>query len=450
MDSGLIALVAVAGTAGVFLAVHLLRRFSVAVLTMRARAWVPLLSRLLSSWVNAHDYSGDAFFRADGANDRIVRRRLEALDRLSASFTDAHAKSAGWGASVRDGFSDIRFADANRVPFPFAKTMREKFDLTTVVTESDGPHLRDLDGHWSLDVSGSYGVNVAGFERYKEWIERGWSRVKALGPVLGPVHPIVADNIRMLREISDLDEVSFHMSGTEAVMAAVRLARFNTRRKLIVCFSGAYHGWWDGVVAGLGSDRPLDDCLTLKDLDPASLEVIRRRGHEIAAVLVNPIQSFHPNTPPPNDAVLLTSDVRKTEDSRDRYTEWLKQLRLVVRHGQRSAGVRRGLHRVPACRRWRAGILRREGRRGRVWQDGGWWAAHRRGLRAARADATIRSTAADAARVRRRHLLGASGGHGCDVRIPHLGHGAGPRDSVRGHESAVRRVGALDQCTAGR
>ena len=46
-------------------------------------------------------------------------------------------------------------------------------------------------------------------------------------------------------------------------------------------------------------------------------------------MLVNPVQSFHPNTPPPNDAVLLTSDVRKTEDSRDRYTEWLMQLRLV-------------------------------------------------------------------------------------------------------------------------
>ena len=81
----------------------------------------------------------------------------------------------------------------------------------------------------------------------------------------------------MLRDVSGLDEVSFHMSGTEAVMAAVRLARFNTRRRLIVCFSGAYHGWWDGVIPGLGSERPLDDCLTLKDLSPASLRVIERR-----------------------------------------------------------------------------------------------------------------------------------------------------------------------------
>jgi glutamate-1-semialdehyde 2,1-aminomutase len=182
-----------------------------------------------------------------------------------------------------------------------------------------------------MDVSGAYGVNVAGFDRYKEWIEKGWERVKELGPVLGPLHPIVADNIAMLKSVSQMDEVSFHMSGTEAVMAAVRMARFNTRRKLIVCFSGAYHGWWDGVQAGLGSERPLDDCLTLKDVHPASLKVIHRRAHEIAGVLVNPVQSFHPNSPPPNDAVLLTSEVRKSADSTDRYAQWLRQLRDVCR-----------------------------------------------------------------------------------------------------------------------
>jgi glutamate-1-semialdehyde 2,1-aminomutase len=62
----------------------------------------------------------------------------------------------------------LRFTDANRVPFPFVRLMREKFNLCSVVTASDGPKLRDLDDHWTLDVSGSYGVNVAGFERYKE------------------------------------------------------------------------------------------------------------------------------------------------------------------------------------------------------------------------------------------------------------------------------------------
>jgi glutamate-1-semialdehyde 2,1-aminomutase len=140
---------------------------------------------------------------------------------------------------------------------------------------------------------------------------------------------VVAENIDLLKTISKLNEVSFHMSGTEAVMAAVRLARFNTRRKLIVCFAGAYHGWWDGVQPGLGSERSITDCLTLKDLHPASQDVLRRRADEIAGVLINPVQSFHPNLPPPSDMILLTSGVRKTESSSSSYARWLRELREV-------------------------------------------------------------------------------------------------------------------------
>jgi glutamate-1-semialdehyde 2,1-aminomutase len=329
VSTGFIVSMAFMSLAGLILAGLAIRRLIAFGITLRATAWMPIVSRWLSSWVSAHHYTGNDFFCADGADAGTVAHRKRALDRLSASLGARHARSASWGDDIREGFSDLRFADANRVPFPFAPVMRAHFNLTTVVTASNGPRLRDMDGGWSLDVSGSYGLNVAGFDRYKEWIERGWDRVKDLGPVLGPVHPIVADNIRMLRGVSGLDEVSFHMSGTEAVMAAVRLARFNTRRTLIVCFSGAYHGWWDGVVSGLGSERPVDDCLTLQDLSSASLDVIERRAGEIAAVLVNPVQSFHPNSPPPNDAVLLTSAVRKTEDARERYSSWLAQLRLT-------------------------------------------------------------------------------------------------------------------------
>jgi glutamate-1-semialdehyde 2,1-aminomutase len=207
--------------------------------------------------------------------------------------------------------------------------MREKFDLCSVVTASAGPKLRDLDGHWSLDVTGSYGVNVAGYDQYKEWMQKGWEHVRDLGPVLGPLHPLVAENIAMLKSISKLDEVSFHMSGTEAVMAAIRLARFNTRRDKIVCFAGAYHGWWDGVQPGLGSEREIKDCVTLKDVNPGSLDAIRRMKKNIAAVVVNPIQSFHPNSPPPSDAILLTSDIRKMQDAHAPYAQWLRQLRDV-------------------------------------------------------------------------------------------------------------------------
>ena len=311
------------------LAVFIFRRALTAFYTLRASAFTPTLSRYLSGWVKSRDYSDDEFMRADGASERWVQLRKQAINRLADIFASQCAKSIAWGNEVREGFSDLRFTDANRVPFPFMRMMREKFSLCSVVTASKGPHLRDLDGNWTIDVSGSYGLNVAGFDRYKEWAEKGWERVKDLGPALGPLHPIVADNIARLRSISGLDEVSFHMSGTEAVMSAVRMVRFNTRRKLIVCFSGAYHGWWDGVQPGLGSERTIDDCLTLKDMSPASLDILRRRAHEIAGVLINPVQSFHPNLPPPSDTVLLTSGVRKTQDSTSSYAQWLQQLREV-------------------------------------------------------------------------------------------------------------------------
>lgn len=318
---GMLFLVSVAVSSG--------RKLITALLTVRALALTPTLSRRMSKWVKAHDYSDEEFLRADGVGERWVKLRKQAIERLADYFQTQCAKSITWGNEIRESFSDLRFTDANRVPFPFMRVMREKFNLCSVVTASSGPKLRDLDGRWTLDVSGSYGLNVAGFDRYKEWMQKGWERVKDLGPVLGPLHPVVAENIALLKSVSHLDEVSFHMSGTEAVMAAVRLTRFNTRKKLIVCFSGAYHGWWDGVQPGLGSERDIGDCLTLKDLHPASLAVIRRRAKEIAGVLVNPVQSFHPNSPPPSDAILLTSDMRKTQDSPSSYAQWLRRLREV-------------------------------------------------------------------------------------------------------------------------
>lgn len=321
---GVAALIAIAGVAA--LAVQ---RLVMAARTLRAVALAPRLARMLSRWVRLQSYSDEAFFRADGADPSRAEERRSALARLEARLGAAHPRSKACGDAIREGLSDLRFTDANRVPAPFARVMRERFDLCSVVTESRGPWLRDLDDHWTLDVSGSYGLNVAGYGRYREWMTKGLERVAPLGPVLGPLHPIVAENIAILREVSRLDEVSFHMSGTEAVMAAVRLARFNTRRKLIVCFSGAYHGWWDGVQTGLGSERDIDDCLTLKDLHPASLDLIRRRAGEIVGVLVNPMQSFHPNMPPPNDAILLTSGMRKTEESSEAYGRWLRSLRAV-------------------------------------------------------------------------------------------------------------------------
>ena len=65
------------------------------------------------------------------------------------------------------------------------------------------------------------------------------------------------------------------MSGTEAVMAAMRLCRYNTRKRLIAVFGGSYHGWWDGVQPSAGNERSAYDVLTLNDMDQWALKAIQ-------------------------------------------------------------------------------------------------------------------------------------------------------------------------------
>ncbi len=171
----------------------------------------------------------------------------------------------------------MQFTSRYRVPFQFSTVVRKHFKLGSVLVSSSGPLVTDLDGNQLYDVTGSYGVNVFGYDFYKECMARGAERVKDLGPLLGSVHPVVAYNVERLKEISGLDEVSFHMSGTEAVMQAVRLARYHTRRKNLVRFCGAYHGWWGDVQPGVGNPQTAHDTYTLKDMDEAALKVLRTR-----------------------------------------------------------------------------------------------------------------------------------------------------------------------------
>jgi glutamate-1-semialdehyde 2,1-aminomutase len=117
------------------------------------------------------------------------------------------------------------------------------------------------------------------------------------------------------------------MSGTEAVMQAVRLARFHTGRSHLVRFCGAYHGWWDDVQPGVGNPHPARDVYTLKDMSEDSLRVLRVR-RDIACVLVNPLQSLHPNAAAQGDASLVSSDRRASFD-REGYARWLQDLRRV-------------------------------------------------------------------------------------------------------------------------
>ena len=300
------------------------------ILTLYAMDITNIAARITAPLIRSYSFDDEKFFCADGAPPYIISKRKAGLQSLVRDFQLGKVGIEG-DSMLSDGLSDIRFTDTNRVPFPFQKKMQSTLRVASLVIKSNGPVLTDVDGVKRLDVSGSYGVNVVGYDNYKEFIERGWNRVKELGPnVLGPVHPVINNVIKSLRKISGLEEVSFHMSGTEAVMCAVRLARFNKRRRFVVTFAGAYHGWWDGMQPGAGNERFTCDILSLKDMSPASINVIRARANEIAAVIISPLQGLNPGKPPPSDLVLLDSKVRATNEHISDYTVWLKKIRRLT------------------------------------------------------------------------------------------------------------------------
>jgi glutamate-1-semialdehyde 2,1-aminomutase len=162
------------------------------------------------------------------------RRRREAFRSLSVLYRDRFARSAAFTESAATSLSDLQFTGRYRVPAPFSAHVRKHLQGGGFVDSGAGVKVTDLDGNKLYDLTGSYGVNVFGTDFYRRCIAEGAARAEALGPFLGALHPLAAENAQRLKAISGLDEVSFHMSGTEAVMQAVRLARYHTGRRHLV------------------------------------------------------------------------------------------------------------------------------------------------------------------------------------------------------------------------
>jgi glutamate-1-semialdehyde 2,1-aminomutase len=287
------------------------------------------LARRIAALVPYYEYDAARFFCCDDAPEEVVARRRAGFARLTDLYRTRFARTAALTAEVKEAISDLRFTDAYRVPFQYRRMVREHLPVGAFMASSEGVTVTDLDGNRFYDLTGSYGVNLLGNDFYKECLEAGHSQARDLGPVLGPYHPVVADNVKRLREISGLDEVSFHMSGTEAVMQAVRLARYHTGRRRLVRFTGAYHGWWGDVQPGVGNPLPAPDTYTFKEMSEDTLHVLRKR-RDIACVLVNPLQALHPNAGPAADSSLVDGGHAARFD-RAAYTDWLKRLRVVCR-----------------------------------------------------------------------------------------------------------------------
>ncbi|MDE2417501.1 MAG: aminotransferase class III-fold pyridoxal phosphate-dependent enzyme [Burkholderiales bacterium] len=285
------------------------------------------MARRIAALLPNYRYDEAQVFSIDGAPPAIVAQRTLAFQTLVQTISRRFPATLGAGASVADGLSDLQFVSAYRIPFQFRVLVDQGLKIGSFLQSSSGVTVTDLDGNELYDLTGSYGVNLLGNDFYKTCIDEGADMVRPLGPVLGAYHPVMVDNVRRLKQISGMDELSFHMSGTEAVMQAVRLARYHTGRNKVVRFCGSYHGWWGDVQPGIGNPVTAKDTFTLSEMGEGTLRVLRNRT-DIACVLVNPLQALHPNMAAPSDSSLLDGS-RKAHFSREKYTQWLQTLRTV-------------------------------------------------------------------------------------------------------------------------
>ena len=202
--------------------------------------------------------------------NKVAAKRKAGFDALVTSWEKKWPKSKALALDLKSSFSDLRFASGNRVFLPFNRLLDASLDPATLVTSSDGVDLIDVDGQRLMDISGSYGVNVAGVERYKKFVRGAMEQVLQsrrahifcleclrlnrthpslrachlllqvgdLGLVLGPVHPLLAENITILKRISRKQEVRAPITvGLINRCAGVRRARTEVRKAYVLWFS---------------------------------------------------------------------------------------------------------------------------------------------------------------------------------------------------------------------
>src|SRR6202022_3304419 len=170
------------------------------------------MARRVAALIPFYEYDETRFFRSDDPPEDIAAKRRAGFERLAELYRTRFAETYRRTAELAEGVSDLQFISAYRVPFQFSRYVRQHLKSGSFVESSSGVMITDLDGNTFYDLTGSYGVNLLGYDFYKECIERGAQHVRELGPVLGAYHPVIATNVKRLKEISGLDETSFHMS----------------------------------------------------------------------------------------------------------------------------------------------------------------------------------------------------------------------------------------------
>ncbi|MEH2043008.1 aminotransferase class III-fold pyridoxal phosphate-dependent enzyme [Nostoc sp.] len=247
--------------------------------------------------------------KAFGAAARIEKTQTKTLtaqqrthlDKIIQRYTQRTQKSKEYTQTHRPYLADPRTVSG------FNPTMKEMV-YPIVVSRSSGSKLWDVDGNEYVDLSNGFGLNLFGWS--PPFITEAIEAQLKLGMEIGPQTPLVGEVAKLMCELTNFDRAAFCNTGSEAVLGAMRMARTITGRNLIAIFSGAYHGILDEVIvrgtkklrsipAAPGIPPEMVENILVVDYDsPESLEILRSRADELAAVMVESVQSRRPEYQP--------------------------------------------------------------------------------------------------------------------------------------------------------
>jgi len=222
------------------------------------------------------------------------------LDALINRVTSKTAKSKEHSERHREHFADPRGVACYR-------RMWKSMVYQITVSKSAGSRLWDIDGNEYIDLAMGFGLNL--FGQSPVFITDAVRKQLDCGIEVGPQSPLAGEVAQLLCDMTRKDRATFCNTGSEAVMGALRIARTVTGKSKVIFFNQDYHGNFDEVlmrcnqVAGYWRTSPaapgvpsslLGDVIVLPYGAPETLEYIRRHADELAAVLVEPVQSANP------------------------------------------------------------------------------------------------------------------------------------------------------------
>jgi amino acid adenylation domain-containing protein len=238
------------------------------------------------------------------ASNGLDPRQQEHLAALVERYTRKTRGSKYFTEQHRSHLADPRVAAGFRMEW-------KELIYPIVTNRSKGSKLWDVDGNEYIDMVNGYGPIM--FGHAPEFVSKAITAQLERGFETGPQSPLAGEVADLICEMTDMDRVTFCNTGSEAVVAALRVARTITGRNKVVLFTGAYHGMFDEVVVkGLpGPDGPrsmpvapgiprehVENVVVLDYGTPEALSYIEAHAEKLAAVLVEPVQSRHPGLRP--------------------------------------------------------------------------------------------------------------------------------------------------------